>query len=477
MNDATRFETVPTIAEASRLIETRALSPVELTELCLKRIGAVDARLNSFLLVTETLARKTAKRAEAEIAAGRRRGPLHGIPIGLKDIYSTKGIRTTAHSKVLAEHVPDKDAVVTAKLAKAGTVLLGKLSTHEFAIGGPSFDLPWPPARNPWNTELSPGGSSSGSGGAIAAGLVLGATGSDTGGSIRSPATFCAIAGVKPTYGLVSRSGILPLAFTLDHAGPMAWTVEDCAILLQAMAGHDKADPGSAKVKIPDFRAALRQDLKGVRVGVINRWHEGEHPVEPEMKQAVEAAAETMRGLGAEIRDVAMPGLADFAPAGRVIILTEAFAVHQKTLQSRYNDYGERFRASVTPAALFSAADHMQAIRARRQLIERTAEAMAGIDVMVVAAAPGPATKMVGFDPDAAFKRPLLTMPFNLTGLPVATVCCGFTGSNLPLGMQVVGHPFGDATAMAVAHAYERATSWRSRRPPLFAEASAQTAR
>ncbi len=477
MNDANALPKVPTIAEASRLIETKALSPVELTEMCLKRIGALDSRLNSFLLVTAKLARKAAKKAEAEIAAGRRRGPLHGIPIGLKDIYSTKGIRTTAHSKVLAEHVPEKDAVVTARLAKAGTVLLGKLATHEFAIGGPSFDTPWPPARNPWNTELSPGGSSSGSGAAIAAGLVLGATGSDTGGSIRNPSTFCAVAGMKPTYGLVSRTGILPLAFTLDHAGPMAWTVEDCAILLQAMAGHDKADPGSAKVKIPDFRAALRGDLKGVRVGVINRWHEGEHAVEPEMKQAVDAAVATMRGLGAEIRDMAMPALADFAPAGRVIILTEAFAIHQKTLQSRYNDYGERFRSSVTLAALFSAADHMQALRARRQLIERTAAAMADIDVMVVAAAPGPATKMVGFDPDAAFKRPSLTMPFNLTGLPVMTVCCGFTGDGLPLGMQVVGHPFGDATALGVAHAYERATAWRSRRPPLFAGAALSAAR
>jgi aspartyl-tRNA(Asn)/glutamyl-tRNA(Gln) amidotransferase subunit A len=467
MNDATRTGQVPTIAEASRLIESKALSPVELTDLLLKRIKALDPLLNSFLLVTEDLARKTAKKAEAEIMAGRRRGPLHGIPIGLKDIYSTKGIRTTAHSKVLETHVPKEDSTVTAKLAKAGTVLLGKLATHEFAIGGPSFDTPWPPALNPWNTELSPGGSSSGSGAAIAAGLVLGATGSDTGGSIRSPSTFCAVAGMKPTYGLVSRHGILPLAFTLDHAGPMAWTVEDCAILLQAMAGHDKKDAASAKVKIPDYRAALRQDLKGVRIGFLRPWHEGEHPVEPEMAQAVESGVETLRKLGAEIRDVPMPALSDFAPAGRVIILSETFAVHAKTLQTRYNDYGERFRSSVTLAALFSANDYVQAMRARQQLIERTRAAMAGIDVMVVAAAPGPATKMVGFDKDAAFKRPSLTMPFNLTGLPVMTVCCGFTGSGLPLGMQVVGHPFGDATAMGVAHAYEKATSWRAKRPAL----------
>ncbi|MBM3546134.1 MAG: amidase [Alphaproteobacteria bacterium] len=469
MNDATQVGQVPTIAEASRLIESKALSPVELTELLLKRIEALDPKLNSFLLVTEKLARKSAKKAEAEIMAGRRRGPLHGIPIGLKDIYCTKRIRTTAHSKVLEDYVPTEDSTVTTKLAKAGTTLLGKLATHEFAIGGPSFDTPWPPARNPWDPELSPGGSSSGSGAAIAAGLVLGATGSDTGGSIRSPSTFCAVAGMKPSYGLVSRYGILPLAFTLDHAGPMAWTVEDCAILLQAMAGHDKKDAASAKVKIPDYRAALRQDLKGVRVGYIRHWHEGEFPVEPEMARAVEAAADTMKKLGADVRDVAMPALNDFAPAGRVIILSETFAVHAKNLQTRYNDYGERFRSSVTLAALFSANDYVQAMRSRQQLIERTRAAMAGFDVMICAAAPGAATKMVGYDRDGAFKRPSLTMPFNLTGLPVMTVCCGFTAAGLPLGVQVVGHPFGDATAMGVAHAYERATSWRAKRPPMAA--------
>jgi aspartyl-tRNA(Asn)/glutamyl-tRNA(Gln) amidotransferase subunit A len=402
--------------------------------------------------------------------AGKRRGPLHGIPIGLKDIYSTKGIRTTAHSKVLADHVPKQDATSAAKLAKAGTVLLGKLATHEFAIGGPSFDLPWPPARNPWNLDYSPGGSSSGSGAAIAAGLVLGATGSDTGGSIRGPSSFCAVAGMKPTYGLVSRAGILPLAFSLDHAGPMAWTIEDCAMLLQAMAGHDRNDPASAKVRIPDYRSGLRQDLKGVRVGVLHHFQD-DPPVEPEMKQAIGAAVEILRGLGAEIREARLPDLAEVGPAGRVIIVTEAFAIHQKTMQARYNDYGERFRFSVTPAALYSAADYAQAMRLRRQLLERTLAAIADIDVMVAAAQPGAPTKMEGFDRDAGWKRPSITMPFNLTGLPVATVCCGFTPAGLPLGMQVIGHHFADAETMAVAHAYERATTWRSRRPPLFAEA------
>jgi aspartyl-tRNA(Asn)/glutamyl-tRNA(Gln) amidotransferase subunit A len=438
-----------------------------IAEVCLRRIEAFDGKLASFLLVTADRARKDARKAEAEIAAGRRKGPLHGIPIGLKDIYATKGIRTTAHSRILEDHVPKRDATVTARLAKAGTVLLGKLATHEFAIGGPSFDLPWPPARNPWNTDLSPGGSSSGSGAALAAGLVLGATGSDTGGSIRGPSAFCGVVGHKPTYGLVSRHGILPLAFTLDHAGPMARTAEDCALLLQAMAGHDKQDAASAKVRIPDYRAALRLDLKGLRIGYIRHFQEGEHPVEPEMASAMDAAVARLRALGAEVTDVRLPDLAEFAPAGRVIILSEAFAVHATTLRSRYDAYGERFRAGVSLAALFSANDYVQAMRARQQLIERTRAAMAGVDAMVVAAQPGPATPMEGFDRDAVFKRPSITMPFNLTGLPVTTVPCGFTAAGLPLGMQVIGHPFGDATALAVAHAYERAAGWTTRRPAL----------
>src|SRR3954471_18450895 len=235
-----------TIAEAARLIETRELSPVELVESRLDRIARLDDRLHSFIRVLADDARAAARAAEAEIAAGKYRGPLHGIPIGLKDIYETAGVATTGHSKVMQDHVPKADAFSVAKLRQAGTVVMGKLATHEFAFGGPSFDLPWPPARNPWDTARFTGGSSSGTGAAVAAGLVLGGTGSDTGGSIRGPSAYCGLAGIKPTYGLISRMGILPLAFSLDHAGPLAWTAEDCAILLQVMAGHDPADPASA---------------------------------------------------------------------------------------------------------------------------------------------------------------------------------------------------------------------------------------
>src|SRR5712671_3320672 len=263
-----------TIAEAARLIQQRELSPVELVDSRLARIEQFDGKLNSFIRVLADQARADARAAETEIKTGKYRGPLHGIPIGLKDIYETAGVATTGHSKVMQDHVPKADAFSVTRLRDAGAIVMGKLATHEFAFGGPSFDLPWPPARNPWDTTRFTGGSSSGTGAAVAAGLVLGGTGSDTGGSIRGPAAYCGLAGIKPTYGLISRMGILPLAFSLDHAGKMASTAEDCAILLQAMAGHDPADPGSASRPVPDYRAALQGPIKGLRVGLIRHFYE-----------------------------------------------------------------------------------------------------------------------------------------------------------------------------------------------------------
>src|SRR5579863_7892007 len=287
-----------TIAEAARLIEKRELSPVALVDSRLDRIARLDGRLNSFIRVLGEEARADARAAEAEIAAGKYRGPLHGIPIGLKDIYETAGVATTGHSKVMQDHVPKADAFSVKRLRDAGAIVMGKLATHEFALGGPSFDLPWPPARNPWDVSRFTGGSSSGTGASVAAGLVLGGTGSDTGGSIRGPAAYCGLAGIKPTYGLISRMGILPLAFSLDHAGPLAWTAEDNAIMLQAMAGHDPADPGSADVQIPDYRAALTGDIKGMRIGLVRHFHERDNVVNEATRSAIEAAAKALEGLG-----------------------------------------------------------------------------------------------------------------------------------------------------------------------------------
>lgn len=300
-----------TIAEAARLIQSKELSPVELVDNRLARIDKLDGRLNSFIRLLADEARRDARAAEKEIIGGRWRGPLHGIPIGLKDIYETAGVTTTGHSKVMQDHVPLTDAHSVTKLRQAGAVVMGKLATHEFALGGPSFDLPWPPARNPWNTGHFTGGSSSGTGAAVAAGLVLAGTGSDTGGSIRGPAAYCGLAGIKPTYGLISRAGILPLAFSLDHAGPLAWTAEDNAIVLQAMAGHDPADPGSADVPIPDYRAALGRDAKGLRIGLVRHFYERDNVVNDATRDAIAAAAKVFEGLGVEVREMTLSPLAD----------------------------------------------------------------------------------------------------------------------------------------------------------------------
>jgi aspartyl-tRNA(Asn)/glutamyl-tRNA(Gln) amidotransferase subunit A len=456
-----------TIAEAARLIEQRELSPVELTESRLARIAKLDGRLNSFIRVLAEEARAAARAAEAEIAAGHYRGPLHGIPIGLKDIYETAGVPTTGHSKVMQHHVPQHDAFSVARLKAAGAIVMGKLATHEFAFGGPSFDLPWPPARNPWDTSRFTGGSSSGTGAAVAAGLVLGGTGSDTGGSIRGPAAYCGLAGIKPTYGLISRMGILPLAFSLDHAGPLAWTAEDCAILLQAMAGHDPADPASADRPIPDYRAALKGGVKGLRIGLVRHFYETDNEANAAVKGAIEAAARTLEGLGCVLSEVRLSPLADWVACGVTIMLAEAYAIHEENLRRRFTDYGEIFRDRMALAGLLTAADYLEAVRRRRELVEELDRAMAGLDLVMTAAAPTEAPPIEAVGKFATFERPLLTMPFNVTGSPAMSVRCGFTDGGLPLSFQIVGKRFADATVLRLAHAYEEATEWRKRRPAL----------
>src|SRR3990172_7302131 len=292
-----------TVAEAARMIEARKLSPVELTRAHLDRIAALDPQLNAYITLTADLAVKQAKKAERDITKGNYRGPLHGIPFGLKDIYNTKGILTSAHSKVCTDNIPGEDATTTRKLYEAGAVLLGKLATHEFAHGGPSFDLPWPPARNPWHLEHFTGGSSSGSGAAVAAGLAPFALGSDTGGSIRGPASFCGIVGLMPTYGLVSRAGVIPNSFTFDHCGPMTWTVEDCALVLQALAGYDPRDAGSIERRVPNYRAALKRDIKGIRIGVLRHYWEEDLPAHEDLRRAMDEATAVFRKLGAKVED------------------------------------------------------------------------------------------------------------------------------------------------------------------------------
>jgi aspartyl-tRNA(Asn)/glutamyl-tRNA(Gln) amidotransferase subunit A len=456
-----------TIAEAGALIAKRELSPVELVESRLSRIEQLDRTLHCFIRVMGEEARTAARTAEAEIMAGRSHGPLSGIPIGLKDIYETKGVPTTAHSKVLIDHVPQQDATSVRLLTEAGAIVVGKVATHEFAFGGPSFDLPWPPPRNPWDTSRFTGGSSSGTGAAVAAGLVLGGTGSDTGGSIRGPAAFCGLAGLKPSYGRISRAGILPLAFSLDHAGPMAWTAEDCAIMLQAMAGYDPADPASAARPVPDYQAALSREVKGLRIGLVRHFYETDNPANEATRQGIAAAVNVFEDLGCSVRELRLSPLADWAACGIVIMLAEGYAIHEATLRERFVDYGEAFRDRMALAALITGPDYVQAMRLRRELVAEFAGAMTDLDLVMTAAGPSEAPTFDAVSKFAIFERPSLTMPFNVTGSPAMSVCCGYTSAGLPLAFQLAGKPFDEVTLLRAAHAYERATPWRSIRPTL----------
>lgn len=460
---------IPTIAEAARKIAAKEISPVEFMKDRLAKAEALNPVIHAFIRFTPEIALAQARAAEARQMAGMLKGPLDGIPIAHKDIYETAGIATTGHSRVLEHHVPKADAAAVRAWANAGAVMLGKLATHEFAWGGPSFDLPWPPARNPWDTDRFTGGSSSGTGAAIAAGVILGGTGSDTAGSIRMPASFCGTAGIKPTYGLCSRTGVLPLAHSLDTVGPLAWTVEDCALLLDALTGHDPADPSSAQRPKPDLLSGLNGGVRGLRIGVIRHFHETDFPVSTGMAAAVRHVSGTLEGLGATVTEVTLPSLQEFNAAGWLILAAEAFAVHEPWLRTRFRDYGEFLRERLALAATISAADYLQAQRRRRELAGAVAAAMQGCDLLLTASAPGEARRITDMTKWASFEVPNFTIPFNLTGQPVVTVCGGHGEGGLPLGVQLAGRPFEDATVLRAGHAFETATASRSRRPALAA--------
>jgi aspartyl-tRNA(Asn)/glutamyl-tRNA(Gln) amidotransferase subunit A len=456
-----------TIAEASRLIADKKLSPVELTQACLDQIKRLNPELNAFLLVTQERAMADARAAEARIMAGLSRGKLDGIPIAHKDIYNTAGIRTTAHSRLLEDNVPEHDSTVVRKWADAGTVMLGKLATHEFAMGGPSFDLPWPPARNPWNPAHFTAGSSSGTGAAVAAGMILGGTGSDTGGSIRGPAALCGLAGIKPTYGLCSRAGVLPLSFTMDHTGPLAWTVEDCALLLQAMAGHDPADPASANRPVPDFTEDLDRGVKGLRVGVVGHFFEQDNVASPATRHYINHALDVFEHLGADVSNVTLSPLAEWNACGWVILTSEAYAVHEPWLKTRFNDYGELLRDRLALGGLIGAGDYVQALRRRRTLCLELKAAMSKLDILISASAPAEAPLIDAVPKWAMLERPNFTIPFNLTGSPAISVCSGFGEGGLPVSIQLIAKPFAETTLFRAAHALETALDLRKRRPTM----------
>jgi aspartyl-tRNA(Asn)/glutamyl-tRNA(Gln) amidotransferase subunit A len=439
---------------------------VEYVEALIARTETFDPQLHAYITPTFDLARHQAKQAEDEIMAGRYRGPLHGIPFALKDIYDTKGIRTSGHSKVCLHRVPDADATATAKLYEAGAILMGKLATHEFAHGGPSFDLPWPPARNPWHLAHFTGGSSSGSGAAVAAGLVPMALGSDTGGSIRGPASLCGVTGLKPTFGLVGRGGVMPNSYSFDHCGPLARSVEDCALVLQVIAGFDPRDAGSLQRPIPDYRAALRRDLRGLRIGVLRHHWEEDLPASEDVRRAMAEALHVLKSLGAELEDCRVRSLQHYFDVKVIIAETELFSIHQPDLIARPGDFGADFRARVLPAALFTANDYVQATREHRRLVAEMAPLYRRYDAFVTAGQ-GEAPRLDAHRSLAFWQRPNLFTAANVTGQPALVICNGFGAHGLPLGMQILGRPFDEETVLRVGHAYQQATDWHRRHPPL----------
>jgi aspartyl-tRNA(Asn)/glutamyl-tRNA(Gln) amidotransferase subunit A len=456
-----------TATEAARAIAAKELSAIELTNALLERIDRLDRKLNAFIWLDRDAALNAARAAEAEIAAGRPRGPLHGVPVGIKDIIDVAGLPTTCHSKILIDNIAAADAVCVSRLRGAGAIVLGKLSTHEFAIGGPSFDLPWPPARNPWNPAHHPGGSSSGSGAGIAAGLFPLALGSDTGGSVRNPASACGVVGLKPTYGLVSRRGVFPLSFSLDHVGPLTRTVADNALMLSVIAGHDPLDPGSAAAPAGHYASGLERGVRGLRIGFIRHFHETDMPADAEVASALENVVRTLQGLGAEIRDVRLPTLTEFGAVNRAILQSEAWAIHGPWLRERPGDYGRLARRRLLAGAFLSAGDYVHASRRRLEMIAAVEDAFREVDVLVCASAMDPPSRIEdAAETERTYPRQART-PFNVTGHPALAMMAGLSSGGLPLSVQFVGRYFGEASVFQVAAAWERAGGTAEKHPSI----------
>jgi aspartyl-tRNA(Asn)/glutamyl-tRNA(Gln) amidotransferase subunit A len=455
------------IAELAPRIASGELSPVELTEVVLERIGRLNPKLHAYITVTAEAARRAAEEAAREIAGGRHRGPLHGIPIAVKDAFVTEGVRTTFGSLLHQDDVPGHDAALVERLKVAGAVLLGKTNLHEVTIGTTSANPHFGWARNPWNPDCHPGGSSGGSAAALAAGMAHGSIGGDTGGSIRQPAACCGVVGLKPTYGLLSKYGSYPVAWSLDHVGPMTRTVRDAALMLKALAGHDPRDPASLDRPPSDYTAGLAGDIRGWRIGVSRRYHF--EACDPEVLDAVEAAIERLRDLGAKVQEIELPDMQAAHAAGTVILFSEAAAYHAADLRARPEAYSGAMRDLLEVGGLFTAAQYLSAQRLRRRLAEETAQAMADLDAILLPTSPVPATPIEPDVPEHAVLRGRNCISFNVVSLPAVSVPCGFTRAGLPVGLQIVGHAFDEAGVLAIAHAYEQATDWHERRP-LFAE-------
>ena len=452
------------------LMQRRELSPVEATETVLDRVEKFDRQLNSFITPLRDQAMAQARAAEREILDGHYRGPLHGVPIAAKDLYYTKGIRTTAGSKILSDFIPTYDATVIARLQDAGAILIGKLNMHEFARGATNSSSLIGGCYNPWDTLRVTGGSSGGSGAALAAGLCYGALGSDTGGSIRIPAAFCGVVGLKPTYGRVSRHGVFPLSWSLDHVGPMARTVADAALMLQVIAGHDRHDLTTRTAIVPDYMASLTGDIEGARLGIPQEFYFEQ--LDAEVADSVRAAVQTLERAGARVEEVSLPLSKYAAAAGRIISLTESAEIHEKFLKTRFADYSADVRAGFLVGQLILGKHYIKAQRLRSLIRQEMGAVLRRVDALVTPTVPvaaprvGQTTVEVGPERvETMWALSRLTRPTNLTGFPALSVPCGFTQGGLPIGLQLTGRPFAEATILQIAHAYEQETTWHQRRP------------
>ena len=458
--------------ELSRLIGSKEVSPVEVIDAHLARIDATEPALNSFITLLPEHARAAARRAESQIQSGDYRGPLHGIPVGLKDLFNTAGVRTTSGSRLFDTYIPPQDCTVAARFQQAGAILLGKLNMHQFAYGPTGENFDYGHMHNPWNPEMITGGSSGGSGSAAAAGQCTITMGSDTGGSVRIPAALCGIVGLKPTYGLVSRAGLTPLSWCLDHPGPMVRTVADAALTMQVIAGYDAQDPASAEVAIPDYTAALTGSVQGIRIGVPREYFDA--PLDGEVAEAVRAAIVLLEQLGATVSEVSLPMFPDSQAISGTILMAEAAAYHRELLAKDGDKLDPAVRLRLEAGLFVSAADYLKAQQARAKFNREMAGLFREVDLLAGPAEPITAPPILATEVDIDGQRfgataalTQYTRPYNISGAPAISLPCGFSESGMPIGLQLAGKPFAETTVLQAAYAYEQATDWHNRRPPI----------
>ena len=456
--------------ELGPLVKQREISPVEIIEAHLSRIQRTEPTLNSFITLLPDEALAAARQAERDIAAGRYKGPLHGIPVGLKDLFNTGGVRTTSGSRIYDNYVPTQDCTVAARFREAGAILIGKLNMHQFAYGPTGENPDYGHMHNPWNPERVSGGSSGGSGSATSAGQCTITTGSDTGGSIRIPAALCGIVGLKPTYGRVSRNGLTPLAWSMDHPGPMVRTVEDAAIAMNIIAGYDPQDVASVDLPVPDYTAALSGNVEGLRIGVPRQYFDA--PLDPEVRQGVNDALVQLESLGAEVREVEFPEFNDAAAISTTMLMAEATACFRDLLASDGSRMYEPVRLRLEAGLFISAADYLRAQQGRAVFDRAARRLLEDVDLLAGPAEPVTAPpilqqSVIAGEQEIGTVAALTqyTRPYNITGFPAISVPCGFSSEDLPIGLQLAGRPFDEETVLRAAHAYEQSTGWHKRRP------------